>query len=142
MSNRSGTTFSAPTDANRNRTLLGTLASDGETPVALEANAAGSLLPALVGGPLVGQSKIVSTGVAVRLNGGTSQPLTNGLIITALSTNTATIEVGGSGVTNTIDGTGNGYILAAGASVSFAVTNANDIYINGTSGDIVSWAGS
>lgn len=89
--------------------------------------------------PLNGQAKIASTGVAIQLG---SNVLLNGVIITALSTNAATIEIGGSGVTNTTDGTGNGYILAAGASVSFAVTNTNVLWINGTSGDIVSFAGS
>lgn len=97
---------------------------------------------ALVTAPLVGQSKVAVTGTAVRLNGGTSQALSNGLIISAPSGNAAVICIGGSGVNNTSDGTGNGYLLAAGASVSFAVGNTNDIYINGTSGDFVSWAGS
>lgn len=96
----------------------------------------------LVTSPLVGQSKIASSGTAVNLNGGTTQPLTNGIIITAPSGNTAPIAVGGSGVNNTSGGTGNGYQLAAGASISFAIANTNDIWINGTSGDYVSWAGS
>lgn len=101
-----------------------------------------SLVNPLVASPLVGQSKIASTSVAVRLNGGTSQPLTNGIIISAPSGNVSPISVGTSSVNNTADGTGNGYLLAAGGSISFAVTNTNDIYINGTSGDYVSWAGS
>lgn len=97
---------------------------------------------ALVTSPFVGQAVIASTGTAVRLNSGTSQALTNGIIITAPATNVAPISVGGSGVNNTISGSGNGYLLSPGASISFAVGNTNDIYINGTSADYVSWAGS
>lgn len=96
----------------------------------------------LVNSPLVGQSKIATTGTSLSLNSGTSQVLTNGLIITASSANAASIAIGASGVTNTGGGTGSGYLLAPGASVSFAIANTNQIYINGTSGDFVSWAGS
>lgn len=93
----------------------------------------------VVSTPLTGQAKIASTGVAVRLG---ANVLNNGVIITAKSTNTAAITVGSSAVTNTVDGTGNGVILEAGSSTSFAVNNTNALYINGTSGDIVSFAGS
>jgi len=94
---------------------------------------------AIIGSVLVGQSKVSVTGTAVQLG---SNVLTNGFIITAKSTNTAPISVGGSGVNNTVTGSGNGYILEAGASVSFAATNTNLYYINGTANDIVSFAGS
>ena len=90
-------------------------------------------------GPFVSQAKISVTGTRVQLG---SNVLSNGVIITALSTNTAKMTVGGSAVTNTVDGTGNGYILEAGSSSSFAVSNTNALYINGTAGDIVSYAGS
>jgi hypothetical protein len=119
------------TAANLNATVVGT----GTFATQLTANP-------LVAAPLVGQSKIAVSGTAVNLNGGTSQPLTNGIIITAPAGNVAPIAIGGSGVNNTSGGTGNGYQLASGASVSFAVTNTNDIWINGTNNDYVSWAGS
>ena len=93
----------------------------------------------LVAAPLNGQAKIAVTNTAVQLG---SNALTNGVIVTAKSTNAASITVGGSSVTSTVDGTGNGYILAAGASASWAVSNTNALWINGTSGDIVSFAGS
>jgi hypothetical protein len=93
----------------------------------------------LAGSPLVGQAKIAVTGTAVQL---ASNVLKNGVIITAKSTNTNPIEVGISSVNNMNDGTGNGYILEPGSSVSFAVTNTNTLSINGTSGDIISFAGS
>jgi hypothetical protein len=83
------------------------------------------------------QAKIAVTGTAVRL------PLNiakNGIILTAKSTNAANIHVGDSSVNNTEDGTGNGYILEPGASASFAVDNSNKLYINGTAGDVVSFA--
>lgn len=111
-----------------------TLQPDGSLPIDSTAQLSSS--------PLSGQAKIATTGTAVQLNGGVSQPLNNGIIISGLSTNSATIEVGTSSVTNTHDGTGNGYILSAGFAVSFAVSNTNAIWVNGTSGDVVSWAGS
>lgn len=119
------------TAANLNATVVGT----GTFATQITANP-------LVASPLVGQSAISVTGTAVRLNGGTSQPLTNGIIISAPAGNTTPISVGPSSVNNTQDGTGNGYLLAPGASISFAVNNTNDIYINGHSGDYISWAGS
>lgn len=121
--------------------------SDGlRTPVTLWGNASTHRLlvdalvsSSLVSAPLNGQAKIAATGTAVQLS---SNALSNGVIVTAKSTNTANIHIGGSGVTNTEDGTGNGYILEPGSSASWAVTNTNALYINGTTGDIVSFAGS
>lgn len=95
--------------------------------------------PTLVVAPFTGQAKIAVTGTRVQL---ANNVLSNGVILSALSTNATSITVGGSGVTNTVDGTGNGYILEPGGSVSFAVTNTNALYVNGTAGDIVSFAGS
>lgn len=89
--------------------------------------------------PVFGQAKIAVTNTAVQL---TSQALSNGIIITAKASNTASIEIGSSNVNTTTDGTGNGYILSAGATVSAAILNPNLLWINGTSGDVVSWIGS
>lgn len=97
---------------------------------------------ALSTSPLVGQAKIVTTNTAINLNGGISQLLANGIIITAPSINVAPVAIGGVGVTNTGAGAGNGYLLTAGASISFAVTNTNTIYINGSANDFISWAAS
>ena len=97
------------------------------------------VLPLTTTAPITGQATIAVTGTAVQLP---SNRLTNGFIIPAKSTNSANITIGGSSVTNTVDGTGNGYILAAGASMSMAQHNTNLVYINGTSGDIVSFLGS
>lgn len=87
--------------------------------------------------PVVGQVKM--TGSSIQLTAGS---LLNGVILTAKSSNSAPIVIGGSGVTNTTDGTGNGYILEAGTSVSFAVTDISNLYAIGTSNDVLSWSGS
>lgn len=87
--------------------------------------------------PVVGQLRM--TGSALNLASGA---LLNGVIVTAKSTNAQPVEIGVAGVTTTVDGTGNGYILEAGSSISFAVTDVSSLYAIGTSGDVISWAGS
>ena len=89
---------------------------------------------------VTGQAKIATTGTAVQL---ASNTLTQGVLISSLSTNSASITIGtSSGVTNTVDGTGNGSILTAGSTKSIAATNTNLVWINGTAGDIISFIGS
>src|ERR1700688_1699570 len=78
--------------------------------------------PALPGTFAVGQTKISVTGTAIQL---ASNALVNGVVLTASLTNINPLVIGGSGVTNTIDGSGNGYILQAGASIGIAVSNTN-----------------
>jgi hypothetical protein len=92
---------------------------------------------------VTGQVKIATTGTAVQLP---ANPLVNGLVVKAKTTNAAQTgsysgTVGPPGVTTTYDGTGNGYPLAPGEAASFAVANASDIWVNGTSGDIFSFEG-
>ncbi len=92
--------------------------------------------PSLV---FTGQVKIVTTGVAVQLP---DHVLTNGIVIKSLATNSASMQtIGPSGVTNAVDGTGNGYIMAPGEASSFAVPNANLLYVNGTAGDVFTYEG-
>jgi len=62
----------------------------------------------------------------------TAQALSNGIVITAKSTNTGTTYVGPSTLT-----TANGYALLPGKSISYGVTNANAVWIIGTGGDTV-----
>lgn len=88
--------------------------------------------------PITGQGKIATTGVAVQL---ASNVLKNGVIVKANSNNAQPLFVGPAGVTNTNDGTGNGYRLDPGEAISFAVPNANSVYVNGTVGDIFYIAG-
>lgn len=88
--------------------------------------------------PITGQGKISTTGTAVQL---VASALKNGIVVKANPNNAQPLFVGGLGVTNTNDGTGNGYRLDPGEAISFAVANANSIYINGTAGDIFYFAG-
>ena len=134
----------AKRDANRVPGLLAVSYLDGLTPMPVYGNPVNGALftqpiGTLVSSGFFGQAKVAVTATAVQL---ASNVLTNGVIISAYSTNTAPITIGGSTVTNTADGTGNGTILEAGASISFAVTNTNVLYINGTANDFVSFAGS
>lgn len=86
-----------------------------------------------------GQVVIAVTGTAVPLP---FNNLVNGVIIKAKGTNNAACgTVGPSTVTNTYDGTGNGYGLCAGEASSFAVPNTNRVWVNGTAGDIFTFEG-
>lgn len=91
-----------------------------------------------LGIPLAGQTTIATTNTAVVLGTGA---LKNGVIIKANISNIASILVGGSTVTTANNGMGNGYPLAPGEGISFAVANLNQIYITGTAGDFVAYAG-
>lgn len=118
--------------------------SDGTNLRALATDTSGHLLVTATANTLptaagVGQTKIAVTGTAVQL---ASNALVNGVILSASTSNSASITVGGSGVTNATDGTGNGFILAPGASVGIAVSNTNELYVNGTAADVVSFVGS
>lgn len=85
------------------------------------------------------QAKIATTGTAVQLP--SNAGLINGVLIAANSNNVASIMIGGSGVTNTNTGSGNGVALAPGATLPFAVNNTNVLYINGTAGDFITVEG-
>lgn len=88
---------------------------------------------------LAGQVKIAVTGTAVQLP---SNALVNGVTIRANNNNAATGgTVGPAGINNTVDGTGNGYILFPGDAIAYGVTNSNAVFVNGTIGDIFSWTG-
>jgi hypothetical protein len=84
-------------------------------------------------GPFTGQQTVATTAAALP-----NQALVNGVAVQALSTNTQTVYVGGSGVTSTT-----GYPLAAGQAISFAVANADSVYVLGQNAtDVVAFAGS
>lgn len=78
---------------------------------------------------LTGQTSIVTTGTAVQLSSDTSE-IKNGVIVQALSGNTNSIYIGGSGVT-----TSNGFELQAGQAASLAINKLSSVYINGTAGN-------
>ena len=90
--------------------------------------------------PLNGQVVIAVTGTAVVLATTTALP-GGSAVVTALSTNSAMGTVGDSTVTNTVDGSGNGYILEADRSVVIVAEDLADVYVNGTAGDIFSYSG-
>lgn len=95
-----------------------------------------------LGSPFTGQKKITVTGTQGQ---GPALVAVNGIIVTASPLNTAFAggiggTVGLTGVTNSVDGTGNGAFLPPGASLSFAVANANLLFVNGIAGDAFSFA--
>lgn len=140
--------WSFPISGNDSFRVLSSAVTSGTANVRISISAIptlppGSVVTGTVGGPIpgtlvVGQAKVSVTNTAVQLG---SNALVNGVIVKAGIANTAKLTVGGSGVTSTTDGTGNGYILNPGEACSFAVSNTNVIYINGTSGDLVSFEG-
>lgn len=86
---------------------------------------------------VTGQVKVATTGTAVQIS--TANDLQNGAVVKALAGNAASVVVGASGVNNTVDGTGNGFILPAGDSISVPVNDLSLVYINGTAGDGVTF---
>lgn len=90
--------------------------------------------------PRVGQKAVAVTGTAVAFSA-TSVPLpTCSVLVYALAGNAAAVTVGGSGVTNTVSGAGNGFILEAGQSVVIMADDLADVYVNGTADDIVTFS--
>jgi hypothetical protein len=67
----------------------------------------------------------------------TTKHFANGFVIKAKSTNAGKVWVGGSDITNTDDGTGTGFALAAGDSLSIALDDSSILYIIGTANDVV-----
>lgn len=82
--------------------------------------------------PYADQQVVTASAVAL-----TTQALVNGVTIRAKTTNTGGVFVGGSGVTTTDDGTGNGFKLLPGESISYSISTTAGIYIIGTLNDIV-----
>lgn len=87
------------------------------------------------------QGKITTTATAQEIPNFALQNDT--FTLTAKAGNTAAISVTNSQSASTaIDGTGAGYILAAGASMTISVLNTNALWVSGTSGDVFSGVGS
>ena len=88
---------------------------------------------------VTGQALLVTAGTAVQLP---SNTLANGIIITAYLANQGVITIGGSSVTNTVNGAGNGVRLAPGQSFAFSTSNSSNVWFNGTiAGDSVDFGG-
>jgi hypothetical protein len=107
---------------------------------AIQTSVAGTLaVKTPISAPVAGQVAIATIATAEVLGSGV---LTNGVVIKAGLANTGTILVGAAGVTDTNNGTGNGYPLSAGEAISIAAANLSQVYINGTTaGDFVSYVG-
>ena len=89
------------------------------------------------GGLVIKQAKATATATALPA----AQTL-NGLTIRAKASNVGPVLVGNvATVTTAIDGSGVGFILEPGSVVSLPCANASDIYLIGTAGDVVSYAG-
>lgn len=72
----------------------------------------------------------------------TTTALSNGLAIKAKSTNVGPVFVGAAGVTVTDNGSGNGFSLLPGESISLPLTTSANVFIIGTLNDIVYVIGS
>lgn len=127
MSNRSGSAYSVPRDANRVPFLVAASTADGITPVVLEADPNTHLLQVTTGGASLPSTlvsfltTIATAGVRVQLG---SNALTQGVVVQAPSTNTGVIYVGGSTVSSSVYGAE----LQPGQSTGIAVNNTNLIW--------------
>ena len=92
------------------------------------------------GAPLVGQKVIAVTNTRLALAAVATPLPTSSVVVYALAGNAAAMTVGGSAVTNTVDGSGNGYILEAGQSVVVMADDLADVYVNGTAADIATFS--
>lgn len=61
---------------------------------------------------------------------------TNGIVLRALSTNSASVCIGPSTIT-----TSNGYCLAPGEAISYGAANTNQLFVIGTAADVIMWTG-
>ena len=99
----------------------------------------------VLGTALTGQVLITVTGSSVQ---GPNIPAVNGVVVIAHPLNSAlTSTIGGvvgtsSSLTNSVAGTGSGAFFQPGASLGFAVQNANQLWFNGIAGDKFSFAAS
>lgn len=82
------------------------------------------------------QARITTTWIAVQLP---NVPVSKIVTITALDTNTANITYWPTAINNTSDWTGNWAILQPWNSVVLPVRNLNEIYINWTANNIISY---
>lgn len=94
----------------------------------------GGSVPATI---VTGQYKVTASAAAIA----SSTALVNGVVIKAKATNTGSVWIGSSGVTNTDDGTGAGYKLLPGEAISFAVSDVHALFAIGTANDVIYFAG-
>lgn len=80
--------------------------------------------------------------VSASANALPNRALINGLVVKAKSTNAGPVFVGLADVTAVDTGSGSGFKLLPGESLSISVVNASIIHVAGTPGDVVYVAGS
>lgn len=111
---------------------------DGSGTEAPLSGALEALLESLVpSGPLSGQVAIAVTGTAVVLGVGVIAG--GSIMVHALSDNTQPLTVGPAGISDDIDGTGNGHIVEPGGDAVVFCSNLNQVYVNGTQNDVLSY---
>lgn len=83
------------------------------------------------------QYKVTAAAVQMAANA-----LVNGITIKAKTGNNAAgVFIGGAGVTTTNDGTGNGFVLYPGDTLSLAISNTNVLFVIGTANDVLYFMG-
>jgi hypothetical protein len=83
-------------------------------------------------GVVAGQAAVTTSATALP-----AAALVNGIVVKAAASNTATVWIGGSNVTTSV----NGYPLAPGEAMSFAVANASALYLISTAAAIIYFGG-
>lgn len=92
------------------------------------------------GAPLTGQLEIAVTGTAIQL-AAVATPLPGGLVIVgAAADNAASGTAGATGLSAEVNGTGEGAIIIAGATVPLSADDLADCWVNGEAGDIFWWS--
>jgi hypothetical protein len=120
-------------DVNRTTTLLAVTNDSNLDPSNLRVDPVTLRLLTTVTGTVVADNlgtstkygRATSSGSATSL--GSTQTIKNGMIITALSTNSASVYLGDASVT-----TSTGYELQAGGAVSIAISDPSAVYVVGT----------
>jgi hypothetical protein len=79
------------------------------------------------------QQVVTASAVALAASG----QLKSGLVIKAKSSNAGKVFIGGASVTATDDGTGNGFALNPGETLTLPINLAAAAYVIGTANDIV-----
>jgi len=137
MSNRSGTTYSAPTDANRRPVMMAVSAADSVTPLPLEIdpNTGALLVGATVTVAAADLPTVVVSGQQTVTTSAAAMPTgarTQCVLLEALSTNTVSIFVGPATVT-----TSTGIEIQPGGLLSVPISDTSKLYVICASGSPV-----
>jgi len=143
MSNRSGTTYSAPTDANRRPVMMAVSAADSVTPLPLEIdpNTGALLVGATVTVAAADLPKVVVSGQQTVTTSAAAMPtgaLTQGVVVESAAANVNNIYIGPATVTAST-----GIELQPGATLGIAISNVNKLYVICAAGSpVITYLGS